>query len=99
MLTAPLHFGHTTLYDFLSRQHILHWTRSGATKQPKPQPGLQGRIPYFWQSQFYFFTLYTMSEKYFLKLNLDFVVAEIRGVYGSVYACVCVNRDRGCYCF
>jgi len=40
--------------------------------------------PYFWQSQFNFFTLYTMSEKIFLKLNLDFIVAEIRGVFGSV---------------
>jgi len=39
-----------------------------------------------------FFTLYTMSEKIFLKLNFDFIVAEIRGVFVSVgvYACVCV---------
>jgi len=34
-----------------------------------------------------------MSEKIFLKLNCDFIVAEIRGVFGSlgVYACVCVS--------
>jgi len=38
------------------------------------------------------FKLYTVSEKIFLKLNFDFIVAEIRGVFGSVgvYACVCV---------
>jgi len=35
--------------------------------------------------------LYTMSEKIFLKLHLDFIVAEIRGVFGSVgRVCVCV---------
>jgi len=44
--------------------------------------------------------LYTMSEKIFLKLNLDFIVAEIRGVFGSERGvCVCVNRNRGCYGF
>jgi len=34
-----------------------------------------------------------MSEKIFLKLNLDFIVAEIR-VFGSVgvYACVCESK-------
>jgi len=34
-----------------------------------------------------------MSEKIFLKLNFDFIVAEIRGVFGSVgvyILCVCV---------
>jgi len=33
-----------------------------------------------------------MSERIFLKLNFDFIMAEIRGVFGSVgvYACVCV---------
>jgi len=33
-----------------------------------------------------------MSEKIFLKLNFDFIVAEIRGVFGcvEVYVCVCV---------
>jgi len=36
--------------------------------------------------------LYTMPEQIFLKLKFDFIVAEIRGVFGSVgvYACVCV---------
>jgi len=44
--------------------------------------------------------LYTMSEKIFLKLNLDFIVAQIRGVVGSVGGVrVCVNRNRGRYCF
>jgi len=53
--------------------------------------GGPGACPLFWQNQCYFFTLYTMSEKIFLKLNFDFIVAEIRGVFGSVgvYACVC----------
>jgi len=42
-----------------------------------------------------------MSEKICLKLNLDFIAAEIRGVFGSVWGCmrVCVNRNRGRYCF
>jgi len=33
-----------------------------------------------------------MSEKIFLKLKFDFIVTEIRGVFGSlgVYARVCV---------
>jgi len=36
-------------------------------------------------------TLYTMSEQIFLKVNLDFIVAEIRGVFGNVGdVCVCV---------
>jgi len=48
----------------------------------------QWRIHYFWQSQFNFFTLYTMSKNIF-KLNLDFIVAEIR-VFGSVGVYVCV---------
>jgi len=43
-----------------------------------------------------------MTEKICLKLNLDFIVAEIRGVFGSVgvYAtmCVCENQNRGRYC-
>jgi len=35
-----------------------------------------------------------------MELNLDFIVAEIRGVFGSVGVMrVCVNRDRGHYCF
>jgi len=51
--------------------------------------------PYFWQSQFNFFALYTMSEKIFLKLNLDLIVSEIQGVFGSVgvYACVCESKS------
>jgi len=57
-------------------------------------PGGRGaRAPYFWQSQFYFITLHAMSEKIFLKLNFDFIVAQIRGVFGSVgcimRVCVC----------
>jgi len=65
---------------------------------PGADPG--GPAPLFWQSQFYFLKLYTMSEKLFLKLNLDIIVAEIRGVFGSVGdVCVCVNRNRGRYCF
>jgi len=41
-----------------------------------------------------------MSEKIFLKLNFDFIVAEIRGVFGSVggvcvFACVCLCDPIG----
>jgi len=57
--------------------------RGGSRGGPAP--------PYFWQSQFYFFTLHSMSEKIFLKLNMDFIVAKIRGFFGSVGGvCVCV---------
>jgi len=68
---------------------------SGGSRGRAPRP------PYFWQSQFNIFTLYTMSEKIFLKFNLDFIVAEIRvfGSVGGVCVCVCVNRNRGRYCF
>jgi len=44
--------------------------------------GSRGRAPLFLAKSI--FTLYTMSEKIFLKLNFDFIVAEIRGVFGSV---------------
>jgi len=57
----------------------------------------QGRIqgggpPYFSQSQFYFLHC-IQCLKIFLKLNFDFIVAEIQGIFGSVgvYACVCVS--------
>jgi len=36
-----------------------------------------------------------MPEKIFLKLNLDFIVAEIRGVFVSVEGvCVCVCESK-----
>jgi len=36
-----------------------------------------------------------MSEKICLKLNLDFIVAEMRGVFGSVGdVCVCVCESK-----
>jgi len=56
-----------------------------------PRRGAGAQATYFWQP-ILFSTLCTMSEKIFLKLNLDFIVAEIRRVFGSagVYACVCV---------
>jgi len=40
--------------------------------------------PIFGKVNFIFFKLYTLSEKIFLKLNFDFIVAKIRGVFGSV---------------
>jgi len=54
-----------------------------------------GRAPLFLAKSILFSTLYTMSEKIFLKLNLVFIVAEIRGVFGSVgvYACVCESKS------
>jgi len=63
---------------------------------------IQGARPlYFWQSQFSSFTLYTMSENNIFEIEFGFIVVEIRKVSGSVgvYACVCVNRNRGRYCF
>jgi len=50
-----------------------------------------GPPPLFLAKSNLFFTLYTMSEKIFLKVNFEFIVAEIRGVFGSVGGvCVCV---------
>jgi len=49
--------------------------------------------PYFWQSQFYFLHCIQCVKKIFLKLNFDFIVAEIRGVLevlGCMRACVCL---------
>jgi len=58
--------------------------------------GPGGPGPLFSAKSILFFTLYTMSEKIFLKLNFDFIVAEIR-VFRSVgvYACVCVCDPIG----
>jgi len=54
----------------------------------------QGRIqgpPIFGKVNFIFLHCIQCLKKIFLKLNSDFIVAEIRGVFGSVgvYACVC----------
>jgi len=50
-----------------------------------------GADPLFWQNQFYFLHCIQCLKKICLKLNLDFIVAEIRGVFGSVWGvCVCV---------
>jgi len=69
--------------SLLLRQKTQGWIQGG---------GAGGPAPLFWQS-ILFSTLYTMSQKIFLKLNLDFIVAEIRGVFGSVgvYACVWIE--------
>jgi len=56
--------------------------------QGGPGPYIFGKVSLI------FFTLYTMSYEISLKLNLDFIVAEIRGVFGSVWGvCVCVWID------
>ena len=34
------HTGHMTLYDFSTRQHIFHWTKSVTVEQPRPHSGL-----------------------------------------------------------
>jgi len=66
---------------------------------PGGGPGGPGP-PIFGKVNLIFFTLYTMSEKKFLKLNLDFIVAaeEFLEVWGCMRH-VCVNRNRGRYCF
>jgi len=49
--------------------------------------------PYYWQNEFYFFTLYIMSEKIFLKLNFDFIMPkseEFLEVWGCMRVCVSV---------
>jgi len=85
----------------LSMDNIKTWTGL-SMEESVADPGGGGPAPYFGKVNF-IFTLYTMFGKIFLKLNLDFIglVAEIRGVFGrmGVYACVCVNRNRGRYCF
>jgi len=35
-----LYTGHTTLYDFSTRQHLFHWTRSVTTEHPRSHSGL-----------------------------------------------------------
>jgi len=57
-------------------------------------PGGVRPPPIFGKVSFIFYIVYTMSGKIFLKLNLDFIVAEIRGVFGSMgmYACVCESK-------
>jgi len=47
--------------------------------RPVPDPGGGAPPPYFWQSQFYFLH-FIQCRKNILKCNLDFIVAEIRGV-------------------
>jgi len=55
------------------------------------QRQIQGAQAPFLAKSILFSTLYTMSERIFFKLNLDFIVAEIRGVFGSMGGvCVCV---------
>jgi len=54
--------------------------------------------PYFWQSQFYFLHCIQCLNKIVLKLNFDFIVAEIRGVFlevWGVYTCVCLCDPIG----
>jgi len=76
--------------------HFLYCLHNSLSmSQGRIQGGRGARAPpIFGKVNFIFFTLYTVSEKIFLKLNFDFIVAEIRGVFGSVglvCACVCVS--------
>jgi len=70
--------------------HLNAHNRGGSRGALEPGPP-----PLFLVKSILFFTLYTMSENIFLKLNLDFIVAEIRGDFGSVgvYACVCESKS------
>jgi len=72
-----------TLATCFNKAKLLNKTIRKAGADPEG-----GRPPYFWQSRFYFFTLYTMSEKIFLKLNFDFIVAEIRVVFLEEWGCM-----------
>jgi len=68
----------------------MRWINKVETLGSRPGgsgPSIFGKVNFI-----IFVTLYTMSEKIFLKLDFDFTVGEIRGVFGSVgvYACVCV---------
>jgi len=71
------------------------------------QGRIQGAAPIFGKVYFIFYIVYNVW-KMFLKLNFDFIVAEIRAVFGSVGVYVCVSRflsniggfrNRGRYCF
>jgi len=68
--------------------HCLHRVSVADPGGPGGPPPIFGKLSFI-------FTLYTMFGKIFLKLNLDFIVAEIRGVFGSVgvYACVCESKS------
>jgi len=52
----------------------------GAVQPSGAYPGGGAAAPLYLAKSIFFFTLYTMSEKIFLKLNFDFIVAEIREV-------------------
>jgi len=68
--------------------------------KPGAYPGGAGGPPppIFVKVNFIFYIVYNVL-KIFLKLNLDFIVAEIRGDFESVGVYACVNRNRGRYCF
>jgi len=68
------------------------WSFTGADPG---RPGCPDPL-YYLQSQFYFLHCIQCLKEIFLKLNLDFIVAEIRGVFVSVwvYACVCVCESK-----
>jgi len=66
-------------------------SRGGSREERGP-----GRPLFFSKVNFIFFTLYTMSEEIFLQLSFDFIVAEIRGVFGSVWGGGVCARARVC---
>jgi len=63
-------------------------------------PGGAGPL-LFWQSQFIFFTLYTMSEKNIFEIEFGFYSVRNPRSFCKCGGCmrVCVNRNRGRYCF
>jgi len=70
MLTAPLHIGHMTLYDFSRRQHLLHWTRSVATKHPRLQSGLLQDIWGVVQQRVYYLRVHNFDKQKQCLLNI-----------------------------
>jgi len=62
--------------------------------------GAGGPGPQFLAKSIYFFTLYTMSEKIFFEIEFGFYSGQNPSFWKCVGCMrVCVNRNRGRYCF
>jgi len=88
---TPLAIYHT--FTVIGIDLVETWGTAKTQPSVWPQGQIQGAGPLFLAKSNYFFTLYTMSEKIFLKLNFYFIVTEIREfleVWGvCVFVCLC----------
>jgi len=78
--------------------NVKDWNKQEPVADPRGKDGPP--TLYFWQSQFNFFTLYTMSKNIF-EIELGFYSGRNPRSFWKYGGCmrVCVNRNRGRYCF